>query len=278
MEPYRDLGTFNGLSGFEGAQGKIVRVRYQLRDLKQRFEDFAGAHPYRVTDKFELRPGEQIGDYSFILESIAIPKREWGVLIGEIIHNLRSALDHTIWASAKKPTDETQFPIFTRRCDWEKKADKMIATVPKNVLALIEKTQPYNSPEGTDPRQHLLAVLNRLSNYDKHRLLHTAALSVHGAAPGIEGTGQFGTIREIETTFGPVEPGDTLVRITLENPPPETKLNLYGDFALGVAFRDPTGRDKMVDGSPVFENLLGIYRFVGSLVTEIEATALGAIP
>ena len=42
----------------------------------------------------------------------------WGVLIGEILHNLRSALDHLIWqlvileTGAPPTTTKTAFPIF----------------------------------------------------------------------------------------------------------------------------------------------------------------------
>lgn len=273
MESYRDLGTYDRLSGFEGAQGKIVRVRYQLRDLQERFQTFGGSHPYRLVPKFELRPGgEKIGDYSFVVESVSLPKREWGVLIGEIVHNLRSALDHTIWAASSKPSRKTQFPIFTSKTDWDKhKGHLMIATVPDQVRKFVIEAQPYSQTK-LPASQHVLAVLNRLSNHDKHRLLHTAAITLEGASPGVEGTGQFGTIREIVGNFGPLEPGQTMIRIVLEDPPPEPTINLYGEFSLGVAFTDPTGEDAVLHGSPVMENLLNIYRYVGDLVTRVEFT------
>jgi hypothetical protein len=143
MEAYRDLGTYDGLSGFEGAQGKLVRVRYQLRDLQERFQTFAGSHPYRLAE---------------------------------------------------------------------------------------------------------------------------------GASPGINGTGEFGTITEIIGNFGPLEPGQTMIRIVLEDPPPEPDINLYGEFSLGVAFTDPAGEDVVLHGSPVLENLLNIRSYVGDLVTQIELT------
>lgn len=130
MEPYRDLGTYEGLSGFQGAVGKVVRVKYQLRELELRFKTVTESHPYRLSEKFELRPDKKLGDYSFVIESVSVPKREWGILIGELVHNLRSALDHAVYAAAKRPGDKTQFPIFTQRADWDKKAGPMIRSVP----------------------------------------------------------------------------------------------------------------------------------------------------
>ena len=53
MEPYRDLGTFDGLSSFEGAVGKLVRARYQLRELDERFRALTEASPYRLVEQFE---------------------------------------------------------------------------------------------------------------------------------------------------------------------------------------------------------------------------------
>jgi hypothetical protein len=185
MEPYKDLGTFDGLSGFSGAAGKLVRCRYQLRELNERFESFVKGHPYTLSSKFEPRPDEQIGDYLFIVDTISVPKREWGVLIGELVHNMRSALDHTIYAAATSPGDKNQFPIFTDKTDWDRKVESMLRSVPDEIVEIVEEAQPYNAPPGTDPKTHLLAILNRLSNYDKHRLLHTSVVTLQGAAPGL---------------------------------------------------------------------------------------------
>ena len=184
MEPYRDLGTFQGLSGFSGAVGKLVRAKYQLRDLDHRFKSLAESNPYRTRKELKFRSDEKIADYLFIVDSLSLPKREWGVLIGEVVDNLRSALDHATYAAAARPTGQTQFPIFTRECDWDDKHGPMIETVPEPVAELIEQVQPYHAPKGVDPRANILSVLNRLSNYDKHRLLHTAVIRLKVRRPG----------------------------------------------------------------------------------------------
>lgn len=270
MEPYRDLGTYEGLSGFQGAVGKVVRVKHQLRELELRFKTFTESHPYRLSEKFELRPDKKLGDYSFVIESVSVPKREWGVLIGELVHNLRSGLDHAVYAAAERPDGQTQFPIFTQRSDWDKKAGPMIRSVPDNVAALITAVQPYQAPKGYDARGHVLAILNRLSNHDKHRLLHTAVIRLEGAAPGVRLIRDVGVIREIGAGFGTLEPGETFVVVTLEDFGPEPKLELYGDYTFGVAFSDPTGDDPILDGLRVFNALLEMYRVVNDLIVRME--------
>src|SRR5437667_12158298 len=99
MDAYRDIALYEGPSGFEGAIGKIGRARYQVKELDERFRTVVESHPYRLTEKFELRPGEKISDYTFSVAEASVPNREWGVLVGEVVYNLRSALDHAAYAA-----------------------------------------------------------------------------------------------------------------------------------------------------------------------------------
>jgi hypothetical protein len=47
---------------------------------------------------------------------------------------------------------------------------------------------------------------------------------------------------------------------------------MYGEFGLGVAFSDPTGRDKVIEDVSVPDVLLDIYRLVDNLVGRIHFT------
>ena len=146
----------------------------------------------------------------------------------------------------------------------------MIRSLPDDVVCLVERAQPYHASEGADPRQHLLAILNRLSNHDKHRLLHTAVITLDGAAPGFRMTRDVASIHEIAIGFGPLEPGATLARLTIGTDGPEPKVEMYGEFAFGVSFTDPTGRDKVIEGQPVIDVLSAAYKLVNDLVLRIE--------
>lgn len=272
MDEYRDLGTFDGLSGFEGAIGKLTRARHQLRDLNQRFIRYAESRPYRTVERVEQRPGETIADYRYIVELVSEPKREWGVLIGEVIHNMRSALDHTIYATAQRPSRKNQFPIYTSRRGWDSQAGRMLRSVPLHVAEFVESRQPFQASGTERPDQHMLAILNRLSNHDKHRLLHTAITTLHSvSSPSVTMVRDVSAIHDVEFTMGPLRVGADLARFTITPDGPNPELNLKGEFALGVAFTDPLGRDRVIEGAEVLPLLLAVYRFTWDTCVRIEA-------
>lgn len=97
----------------------------------------------------------------------------WSVIVGEIVHDLRSALDHLVWelvsADGGKPDDSTFFPVYTRAPDGEfaaytQKARGPLVGVNKRHVDFIESSQPY---QGGKAKQ--LGLLRELSNVDKHR-------------------------------------------------------------------------------------------------------------
>jgi hypothetical protein len=100
------------------------------------------------------------------------PDELWGPVIGDVIHNLRSALDHLAWEIAV-PSVRTRmprgvaFPIFFE----ETKAFKdVLKRLRSEFHALIESAQPFQSGD----LHHPLWLLDKLWNTDKHRSLHTA--------------------------------------------------------------------------------------------------------
>jgi hypothetical protein len=109
-----------------------------------------------------------------------IDKPRLPVLLGDVIHNLRCALDYLIpplvEASEAKLSTKHEFPIFLSRGNYAARVGtKTTANVKGPLrhiihgLALIEQWQPYNgqgNPEG-DP----LWGVYRFSNADKHRQL-----------------------------------------------------------------------------------------------------------
>jgi hypothetical protein len=102
------------------------------------------------------------------------------LILGDALHNLRSALDHlatslVIVSGGRPNTDvypRTQFPLFLDRLD-KGDAIRDVTIKPKLMPAgeaILERTQPYNRTD--DPTRHPLAILNELSNVDKHRVVN----------------------------------------------------------------------------------------------------------
>lgn len=273
MEPYRDLATYSGdVSGFEGAIGKIARVRWQLRDLDQRFSSFIERAPKQLNERITPASDGETADYSFFAGEVGVPKREWGVLIGELVHNLRSALDHAVSAAAAEPSRAHQFPIVLEREDWPKQRDGRLKTLPAAVVELIKAQQPFHAQPPLTPERHLLAVLARLSNADKHRLLHTAVLSIAEARPEFQLVQDVADVRDTHVFYGPLERGAELARLLIVPAGPNPKIRVAGEFAFTLAFTDPLRRGSVLDGAPVIELLTAIWRLVEDIVIRIEFT------
>jgi len=140
------------------------------------------------------------------------PTPEWGVVIGDIVHNLRSALDHMVWAltvangnappavipkgKAGKPWRDISFPIYTdpyptdhggKLIPWsQSKEPQSLWGIDPSLRADFESLQPFMSRGnpgliqlGTeDPSYAPLAILHNLWNIDKHRHLHLTVFTV----------------------------------------------------------------------------------------------------
>lgn len=109
-------------------------------------------------------------------------RADLGLAVGDVIHNLRSALDHVAWAlvqevgRGKRLTDwqkrKVQFPMISKASDWSK-VDKWLPGVPDDYRRIIRRYQPYR--RGDHPKA--IRWLNKLSNMDKHRVLIPAVVN-----------------------------------------------------------------------------------------------------
>src|SRR5262249_7530522 len=111
-----------------------------------------------------------------------VPPLLWGIRIGEIVHNLRSALDHIVWElvilnkGAQPSTKKNQFAIFLTQDGFNDRGIKtFLHDVSTDAIAIIEDEQPHRTGEGIDsPLWHL----KELSDVDKHRTLHVTGTMV----------------------------------------------------------------------------------------------------
>jgi hypothetical protein len=103
------------------------------------------------------------------------------ILAGEVVHQLRSALDHLVWqlveAQHQTPQRRHAFPV--RLAPFPKGFKKTVSTqqldgVPPAAIRLVERAQPYHA---RNPAEHWLAVLDGMWQADKHRLLLSAVIA-----------------------------------------------------------------------------------------------------
>lgn len=147
---------------------RVNRASQHLANLKVRSKTYFKTHE----DAFILKvEGMDVIPPRLVPEDP--PPRFFGVLIGETVQNLRTALDYLVFAlawlnSGPDPERKTQFPIENSPKGFKGRRNTFLKGVSDAHVAAIERLQPYN---GVD----WLANLRTLSNLDKHNVLAVAA-------------------------------------------------------------------------------------------------------
>jgi hypothetical protein len=106
------------------------------------------------------------------------PPLHLGVIVGDLLHNLRCGLDHVIWQlvllNGGTPTKSHQFPICDTEDEFRRKAKQQLRGLPSSQVDTVVSFQPYRL--GREAKMHSLAALRDLSNIDKHQFVHASAV------------------------------------------------------------------------------------------------------
>jgi hypothetical protein len=136
---------------------RVAALKAENRDIVCKFDPHAGECVLRVSGK--------------------PPPIEWGVILSEWAHLMRSALDNLVYAVVRghgaTPHDRSEFPIYRDEPRYTEGIQARIDGVKGHERTFIDETQPFQVGEPWsefDP----LWQLHRLNNIDKHRLLHAA--------------------------------------------------------------------------------------------------------
>jgi hypothetical protein len=167
---------------------KIERAREHIADVRCVIDEWLATDVYTVTSSVDENDSERI---VWTASVKADPPTELSLLIGDAVHNLRSALDHAVYYLAGKNLGsltpqieaELMFPIFgsldksgnpyDARARFQDVAPKCLHGLTLNQVGVIESWQPYLwSVDGF--QYHWLWVLHDLDRIDKHRRLAVA--------------------------------------------------------------------------------------------------------
>jgi hypothetical protein len=168
----------------EGSHAKRNRAETHLKAIEQRIGEFLEGDPYPVT----VEPYPEEGRYLVkLVNPKSLPAQELALLIGDCVHNMRSALDYIVWELAgADPSDRvSMFPIFDDEAKYKSGGARRIKRLPAGPdgpRALIERLQPYKA--GKQARSSALWAIEDLDAADKHKLLTvtvpaTRGLTVH---------------------------------------------------------------------------------------------------
>jgi hypothetical protein len=180
------------------------------------------------------------------------------IVIGDVMFNVRSALDHLAVAFATDNRKlKAQWPIFT--CDvhaideltgdYLHKRDfkawrKAVSGLPRDAVDYLESIQPWHFKEqGHDPRDHVMALLAQFQNADKHRQLVLTGYGVKDPVfwfdPG-NGLLLRGDPRDIGEGLAVDRalPNRAIVHMETTNPPPKMDLYIEGTPSVLVGVRE----------------------------------------
>jgi hypothetical protein len=159
---------------------KIARAKQQFDALRDEIADYFKGNPYVATIGVDPQSGDQV------FEAAEPPrfKRSWGVIVGEIAHNCRSALDWLIHVliteSGGEPHGKTAFPISETEDGYFRVVrrggityrDWLLDGLSDSLKERIDAFQPYK--RGDLAYADALVALRYLTDRDKHRHLHPA--------------------------------------------------------------------------------------------------------
>jgi hypothetical protein len=288
---------------FLGQRLKIDRAKEHIGALHDRIDNFLQTRRYGVTYQTH---GQQ--EVSVFIDPAVMPRikehaeLDAGILVGDIVHNLRSVLDQTVWElgelnppsvpprvrrNRRDPFSRIWFPIVQTKGEWKTAIQEQLWRIPAEVLPVIEQCQPLDSGYGVPitnrATNDALRALNRLSNLDKHRTIPVPITSVRFIGGLDRLSSRFrakflrGEARTFEAEaellcFSVAEHGIRDARALF------SEMDMHFQYAFEMAFDQTV---KWLEGREVEEALKAIYKTVdavfGNLVNAVALHRL-ALP
>jgi hypothetical protein len=156
-----------------GISEKLKRADENIVNLAVEINLFFQESKYPVIPDPNDKAWQEAVNYH---RNLPIPKR-FSVLAGEIVHHLRSSLDHIVWifsddTSRRLHASAIEFPVLSNPPgkDELRKFNRQIQGVRKNsVRKLISDLQPYHL--GADSINSAVNIVHEMDRFDKHREL-----------------------------------------------------------------------------------------------------------
>jgi hypothetical protein len=226
---------------------KLGRADEHAQTIKSHLKRWRDSNPYLITREHNA----EFTRYSLVAHIAAQPPLvQWSLIVGDAIHNLRSALDHLVYALAIFESHQNpppchsslQFTICVSDDEFIK--TKRLGRLSDPVRAAIKGFQPYIRKHPDLPP--LLSILNKFENADKHKLLQLAFASVAQGDIGFTGVAPIGTVVEAFANPGEVEEGTEVVAYTFSKPAPDMKFDRINLLIALMIVHDvgPNGKDR----------------------------------
>ena len=235
---------------FAGIAEKMNRTHENIVNLESEIARFFEESDYPVLSYDNKKVIPEAVEYH---SKRPIPLR-FSVLSGEVIHHLRSCLDHIVWHFSdaeyrRKHIAQIQFPILKESpapADMFAKYERKIKGITDTrVIELIERLQPYNPSPGS--LNLLLLSIHDFDIVDKHRTLVIVASTGAFVLP----IGMMERAIAYQREYPTVPSADFIKEFKRD-----------GKLVPQVAFKDPSGGEQ----DPVVQMLGNMYNVVLGII------------
>ena len=256
---------------------KFDRACKHLDEYQCAIAEYTAGRKHPVVGSVESK--KQPVEWVYRVRPETEPDPLWAVPIGDFLFNTRASLDHMAVAlnGPKMKNNLIYYPIFTEdpfrreqgtRCYVDRDPEKRrnyahwLRRMPTDAQAFIKRTQPYAMAYGPamNPADHVLAILKRLNDTDKHRRLLVARHGMDGGRllepiPG-------GLIQE---SFFIPPPGVAAINgAVIARRPDKVDMDFMGSLCVGLG--------RSLDTIHESKTFYSIKRFVQEALTFLETT------
>jgi hypothetical protein len=227
-------------SNFASCDLKLDWARGHADLIEREVIRWANGNPYLLLQQCNS-DGSRYGSVVRVINPP--PACRWSLIFGDLVHALRSSLDHFVYAAAVSvhptlsPAQERslQFPICDDPGKFGQSTQRISLLSPKAQNA-IELVQPYNRRHPELPP--LLALIRDFDNSDKHRLLNVVFSCQSKGNIAIDPSSGV-RLTDAGYRSGPVEDGTEIAWATVS--PPKLGLNFNCQAVLEIAVSHDPG-------------------------------------
>src|SRR5260221_6201230 len=120
------------MADLSGVRAKLRRAHEHSEAYDDVYEAYVASHRYSIAFEYDHETGWHTFRWVVVTEP---PLEELALIFGDILSNLRSALDYLVWQlvlnSGRKPGRQTAFPIVKRQKDWAVQGTNALKGVPE---------------------------------------------------------------------------------------------------------------------------------------------------
>jgi hypothetical protein len=209
---------------FQSSRAKLARADEHRKAIEPEIKAFAAGSSVKLRSRHNLKASRGPIRFSWFVEEMTNPPRQWALAAGDAIQNIRAALDHAVWAIVVKQKGtkfaeanymKIDFPIRDRPSRFPRTRLTEIG-LPNPAIKVIEDAQPY-ARQPNAPRDDATWLIGALSNVDKHRLLHVIRMISEDAEVRTTPLLENGHVEFV--TDGRLRKGAEVVRFSASRPP-----------------------------------------------------------